>query len=63
MDMVLTFRNVHNWSAQKPMRWCSRHFLIALKPGGILGVVEHRAHPGTPLAQQVKSGYMNPKRM
>jgi predicted methyltransferase len=33
-------------------------FFQALKPGGVLGVVEHRAKAGTPLAQQIESGYM-----
>jgi predicted methyltransferase len=57
-DMVLTFRNVHNWSAQKTDAIVFKAFFDALKPGGILGVVEHRAHPGTSLEQQVKTGYM-----
>lgn len=57
-DLVLTFRNVHNWSLAKTDGVVFKAFYDALKPGGILGVVEHRAHPGTPLAQQVKSGYM-----
>ncbi len=63
MDMVLTFRNVHNWSAQSSSTQRAdalvfKAFYEALKPGGILGVVEHRAHPGTPFEQQIKSGYM-----
>jgi predicted methyltransferase len=58
MDMVLTFRNVHNWSAQKSDALVFKAFYDALKPGGILGVVEHRANPGTPFEQMVKSGYM-----
>ncbi len=58
MDMVLTFRNVHNWSLQKTDAQVFKAFFEALKPGGTLGVVEHRAHPGTPFGQQVKSGYM-----
>jgi predicted methyltransferase len=33
-------------------------FSRALKPGGILGLVEHRAKPGTPLDEQIRSGYM-----
>lgn len=57
-DMVLTFRNVHNWSLAKTDAVVFKAFFDALKPGGILGVVEHRAHPGTSLEQQVKSGYM-----
>ena len=30
----------------------------ALKPGGIFGIVEHRAKPGTSLEQMKKSGYV-----
>ncbi len=57
-DLVLTFRNVHNWSLAKTDAIVFKAFYDALKPGGVLGVVEHRAHPGTPFEQQVKSGYM-----
>ena len=57
-DLVLTLRNVHNWSAQKTDAAAFKAFFDALKPGGILGVVEHRAKPGTSFEQQVKSGYM-----
>ena len=58
VDMVLTFRNVHNWTAAKSDAAAFRAFYAALKPGGILGVVEHRAREGTALDQMVKSGYM-----
>jgi predicted methyltransferase len=57
-DMVLTFRNVHNWAKSGRAELMFAGFAKALKPGGILGVVEHRARPGTPFDQQVKSGYM-----
>ena len=57
-DIVLTFRNVHNWAAAKNDEASFRAFYEALKPGGLLGVVEHRAREGTPLEQMVKTGYM-----
>jgi len=57
-DMVLTFRNVHNWAAAKTDEATFRAFYTALKPGGTLGVVEHRAKPGTSLERMIKSGYM-----
>ena len=57
-DFVLTFRNVHNWTAAKNDAAMFRAFYDALKPGGTLGVVEHRANPGTSLEQQIKTGYM-----
>jgi predicted methyltransferase len=57
-DLVLTFRNVHNWSAARSDEASFRAFNAALKPGGVLGVVEHRARDGTPLGQMIKTGYM-----
>lgn len=57
-DMVLTFRNVHNWSKDRADGAAFQAFFTALKPGGILGVVEHRAKPGTSFERMVKSGYM-----
>jgi predicted methyltransferase len=58
VDMVLTFRNVHNWAKAGSVESMFAGFARALKPGGILGLVEHRAKPGTPLEKQIKSGYM-----
>ncbi len=57
-DMVLTFRNVHNWANNGRTDLMFQGFAAALKPGGVLGVVEHRARPGTSFEQQVRSGYM-----
>lgn len=56
-DMVLTFRNVHNWMLAKGEDQAFTAFYNVLKPGGVLGVVEHRALPTQedPLA---KSGYV-----
>ncbi len=42
-DLVLTFRNVHNWLAGDAADAIFASFFAALKPGGVLGVVEHRA--------------------
>ncbi len=41
-DMVLTFRNVHNWTGAGFAPEAFKAFYAALKPGGALGVVEHR---------------------
>ncbi len=43
-DVVLTFRNVHNWTSSGAAEAHFRAFYQALKPGGILGVVDHRAN-------------------
>lgn len=57
-DLVLTFRNVHNWTAAKNDEAMFMAFFNALKPGGVLGVVEHRAAQGVLLEQMIKTGYM-----
>lgn len=57
-DLVVTFRNVHNWAKPGHTDAMFKGFFNALKKGGVLGVVEHRAKPGTELKQQVDSGYM-----
>jgi predicted methyltransferase len=59
VDMVVTFRNMHNWMARD---WAPKAFEAmyrALKPGGVLGVVEHRGNPAVPQDPQAKSGYVN----
>jgi predicted methyltransferase len=57
-DMVLTFRNIHNWAKAGNIDLMIQGFHAALKSGGVLGVVEHRAKPGTSFQQQIDSGYM-----
>ena len=57
-DMVLTFRNVHNWAKAGNAEAMFRAFYEALKPGGILGVTDHRAKPGTPFDEQIRTGYL-----
>jgi predicted methyltransferase len=57
-DVVLTFRNVHNWMKGGFAPDAFAAFFRSLKPGGVLGVVEHRARPGTPLDKMIESGYV-----
>jgi predicted methyltransferase len=58
-DVVLTFRNVHNWIEAGTAQAQFDAFFKALKPGGVLGVVEHRAKPGASLEEMRKSGYVD----
>ncbi|MGV8932743.1 MAG: class I SAM-dependent methyltransferase [Luteimonas sp.] len=55
-DVVLTFRNVHNWRSAKQADGMFRGFFAVLKPGGVLGVAEHRAKAD--VADGDKSGYV-----
>jgi predicted methyltransferase len=57
IDAVLTFRNLHNWLGPQ-MDAIFANSSKALKPGGLFGVVEHRAKPGTSMEMMKKSGYV-----
>ena len=57
VDAVLTFRNLHNWLGTD-MDLIFANSFKALKPGGIFGVVEHRANVGTSMEVMKKSGYV-----
>jgi predicted methyltransferase len=58
LDMVVTFRNIHNWMAADWAPQAFAYMYKALKPGGILGVVEHRGNPELPQDPKAKSGYV-----
>jgi len=59
LDMVVTFRNMHNWMTRDRAAQAFRTMYRALKPGGVLGVVEHRGNPAVPQDPKAKSGYVN----
>jgi len=57
-DFVLTFRNIHNWMAAGTADQAFATFFRALKPGGILGVEEHRGRTDQPQDPAAKTGYV-----
>ena len=57
-DVVITFRDLHNWVARNEIDGALRAFHKALKPGGVLGVVDHRGRPDVPQEAQTKNGYI-----
>ena len=57
-DLVVTFRNVHNWMNLGYAPEAFAEMNRALKPGGILGVVDHRG-PGKPQDPRATNGYVN----
>lgn len=57
VDAIVTFRNLHNWLGPQ-LDSIFKSSMVALKPGGIFGVVEHRANPGTNLKAMKSSGYV-----
>jgi predicted methyltransferase len=58
VDMVLTFRNIHGWMGDDAADAMFKAMYAALKPGGILGVVEHRAKTDKPQDPKAESGYV-----
>lgn len=57
-DVVLTFRNAHNWVGDGTAPAYFAAFFDVLAPGGTLGVVDHRAKPGTSAEVMATSGYL-----
>ena len=58
-DYVLTFRNVHNWMAGEYDDEMFAAMFDALKPGGILGVVEHRLNSADTQVPGAPTGYVH----
>lgn len=56
-DMVLTFRNLHNWG-EEGVQQVFKDAYKALKAGGILGVVEHRLPKGAE-SSPMSRGYVS----
>ena len=59
LDMVVTFRNIHNWMSRGSTAQAFATMYRARRPGGVLGVVEHRGNPAVAQDPQAKSGYVN----
>ena len=57
-DLVLFLRNLHNWMAAGIAEKAFRDAFAALKPGGVLGVEEHRAAPGGVQDVLAANGYV-----
>ena len=59
VDMVVTFRNLHNWTSlgDAELKTVLKHVHTALKPGGVFGVVEHRMPASRP--SKADSGYLH----
>ncbi len=60
-DLVLTFRNLHNWLSygDDNMKRVFQSVYDTLKPGGVFGVVEHRLPEDRLQDATASSGYMH----
>jgi len=57
-DLVVTFRNFHNWMNDGTVDQALAAAFKALKPGGILGIEEHRGRSDKPQDPKAKDGYV-----
>jgi predicted methyltransferase len=58
-DLVVTFRNVHSWMGSGTENDSFATMFKALKPGGVLGVVQHRGKSDIPQDPKAGAGYVN----
>lgn len=58
-DLVVTFRNTHGWVSDGIAEVAFAEFVRVLKPGGVLGVVQHRAAAGTDPLVTAEMGYVS----
>ena len=61
VDMVLTFRNLHNWvgAGDEAVKTTFKEIHKVLKPGGVLGVVDHRLPASMKQDEKASSGYVH----
>ena len=60
VDMVLTFRNLHNWvgMGDAKMQELLKSIHTSLKPGGVLGIVDHRLPESATQDPKARTGYL-----
>lgn len=58
VDMVLSFRDLHEWLSLGDQQQALATIYRALAPGGVLGVVDNRGDPALPQDPRAKSGYV-----
>jgi predicted methyltransferase len=63
VDMVVTFRSSHGWVREGMIDDVYSDFFEVVKPGGILGVVQHRAPADGDAITWAKKGYVSEMRV
>jgi len=58
VDMAVAFRNVHSWMRMNQVEAFFSVIYDALKPGGVFGLVQHRAKPDTDVETMKKTAYV-----
>jgi predicted methyltransferase len=62
VDMVVTFRNLHNWISQggdEELKSVFKAAYTSLRPGGVLGIEEHRLPEAMPQDAKTSTGYVH----
>ncbi len=59
VDLVVTFRSSHGWTREGIIDDVYSDFFKVLKPGGVLGVVQHRAPANEDPVAWAKKGYVS----
>jgi len=62
VDMVVTFRNLHNWiegGGDEALKSVFKAAFTSLKPGGVLGIEEHRLPEAMPQDAKTSTGYVH----
>ena len=57
-DLIVTFRNLHNWMKDGTAEATLRAFYAALKPGGMLGIEDHRGRTDKVQDPRALDGYV-----
>ena len=58
VDMALVIRGMHGWKRNGVVEPWLAEIHQALKPGGVLGIVQHRAKPDADPVQSAERGYL-----
>lgn len=58
-DMVLAFRNIHSWMRADTLAETLVSAFETLKPGGVFGVVQHRASDGRDVERMKATAYIS----
>ena len=57
-DLILSFRNLHDWMVDGSAAAMLAGIYAALKPGGVFGIEDHRAPADQPQDPKAKNGYV-----
>lgn len=63
VDLALTFRNVHSWLRADQAEMMFTAIAETLKPGGVLGIVQHRGGSDLSLEQMKNTAYVSEKKV